>query len=684
MGNFKDEDKINDLRQRLYSRGGAPQKKEDYSLKSEPRKVPTSWQNPPRAIDVSNLEPVPKRVSEASGNQVIDQAVDSKVVNDGIDEAETFDQATDSDAEEIMPRKNTSRAYRKKIFLAGLGFFGLAIALSSLFFLLGSKSISGDNIAISINGPITIGGGEAIPLQIGVTNQNTVAIESATLIVTYPPDTQSAEEVGKGMTVERLPLDKINPGETLNIPMRAVVFGEENEEKTINAEIEYRVQGSNSTFAKQAEPHRFRIGSSPVVLSVDSIQKISSGQETTIKLKVTSNSTNALKDILVRADYPAGFDYTKADPSPVSNENIWKIDELNPGEETEITITGVVIGKETDEYAVHYSIGVSSDSNKLTLASVFTTATTNFVIEQPFIDVRLALNGDQSGSVAVETGKEIDLKILISNTLEDAIYDSKVVLNISGNAIADYQVDPGQGYYDSINNRISWESAEISNLREIRPGQEVELSLNLLPDANIKVAPQLAFDVDVRARRLTPDRVSEELIGSASGVAKVTSEATLLAEVARGTSVFTETGPLPPVANQATTYTVTFLAESGTNDISGTEITVSLPSYVSWQNQTSGAGVITFNETSRVVTWDAGDIDANQSKIAAFQVSLLPSVTQIGTNPVLINEQRLKATDLFTNEIIRTQKSALTTKFVAEVGYDDSIGEVRASDANNN
>lgn len=671
MANFKDEEKINELRERLYSRGqsssDSPNKAGDSLPPPEKPTVATSWKTSAKKMGGA--------VSAAAGaiakNNPLKQSTSPASPEDALSE-----EANDNN----MSNKKTSRAYRKIIILSGLGFFAVAVVFSSLFFLFGSKSISGENIAIDISGPFTLGGGEAIPLQIGITNQNSVAIESATLIVSYPPNTQSATEAGKSLTVERLPLDIVNPGETLNIPLRAVIFGEENDERIISAEIEYRVQGSNSIFAKEAEPLRFKISSSPVVLSVDSLKKISSGQEMEIVIKVSSNSATDLKDILVKADYPAGFDFTKSDPSPVSGENVWQIDELLPGEDASITLNGIVVGKETDEYAMHYSVGVSNDSNRLSLASIFTTASTEFVIEQPFIGVTLALNGDKSGSVAVESGEAVDIVIGVQNTLEDTIYDGKVLLNLSGNALSDYQVEARQGHYDSINNQVRWDHADVSSLRSLSPGGKTELRLALVPDPDIKVTPQLAFDVDVRARRITEDNVNEELVGTAAGVAKVTTEASLLSEAARGTSVFTESGPLPPVAEIATTYTITLLAENGTNDISDTEITAALPSYVSWLDQTSGAGKITFNETSRTITWNAGDIDANQSKIASFQVSLLPSISQIGTTPTLVGEQRLRATDRFTDEVVRTNSNPLTTSLAAEAGYDKRIGEVRATE----
>lgn len=659
MADFRDEERLKALRERLYARGGKGEEREAYKLKDEPQEVPTSWHKPPNSAGQQDIRTQQSHVNETPMPQSAPNVA-----------------FTPPDIDPMAQRKKKHH-YRLYVLLAGIAFFLLAVGVSSLLFILGGNSISGENIAVSISGPFTVGGGEAIPLQIGITNQNTVAIESATLIVTYPQGTHSATEEGRELFVERLPIESIQPGEALNIPLRAIVFGEENEEKIINAEVEYRVTGSNSTFAKEAEPLRFKIGSSPVVLTVDTLHKVSSGQESEVTLKISSNSPSPLTNLIVRAEYPNGFDFTKSDPAPVSGQNVWHIDTLSPEGDTSITIKGIVVGKEDDVYAMHFSIGVPNNQDQLSLSSVFSSASTEFEIEQPFIDVELVVNNNRTGNVAVESGERVDVRINLTNTTNDTIFDGRVELTLSGNALSDYEVTTSSGFYDSTKSTVYWDASSVDDLEEMPPGDEVSFNVTLKPDPDIEVTPQLAFDVSARARRVNEGNATEELVGTAASVAKVSSVTSLLSEVGRDTSTFSDTGPLPPVAEEETTYTITLLAQNGTNDIGDTEITASLPGYVEWLDETSGSGKITFNEVSRTVTWNVGSVDANQSKIASFQVSLLPSKSQIGTTPTLLGEQRLRATDRFTGSVVRTQTPALTTRMSEEAGYPKNIGEVQ-------
>lgn len=677
---FKDEDKIQALRDRLYARGKAPESRQKYVLKDHPKDAPSQWQEPPQSA------PVPKRVemppvSAPAPSATAAPASVPKTQAAPMQSAAPV--ATTAPQESAMlgdmganpPRRR--HRYRLKILLAGFAFFVLSVLVSSVFFIMGGNSISGENISVSISGPFTIGGGEVIPLQVGVTNENAVPIDSATLILTYPTGTQSATEEGRELFVERLALNTIKSGETLNIPIRAAVFGEENEEKQILAEVEYRVQGSNSTFTKEADPLRFKISSSPVTISVQALHKVSAGQETDIELTISSNSPTPLSDILVKAEYPSGFDYTSSEPTPVSGKNVWRIESLEPEQMTKLRIRGVVVGEEDDQFAMHFSVGLPNDQDRTALASVFSTATTDFLIEQPFIDVALRINGDPGSTVAVAPREPVRVDVVFKNTLRDTIYDAEVELTLSGNALSDFEVDSQDGYYNSSKNTVYWDGSRNGNLQEIDPGEEVRLAVRFIPDPDVERTPQLGFDVSASARRVTEGRATEDLVGTASGVVKVASVAQIITEVGRGTSLFTESGPLPPVAEKPTTYTLTFFTQNGSNDMGDAEVTATLPAYVTWLDQTTGAGSFTYNETSRVVTWKVGEVEANQSKIAAAQVSLLPSISQIGTTPTILSEQRFRGTDRFAGSIVRTNFPALTTRLAEEAGYPQDIGYVQ-------
>lgn len=115
--------------------------------------------------------------------------------------------------------------------------------------------------------------------------------------------------------------------------------------------------------------------------------------------------------------------------------------------------------------------------------------------------------------------------------------------------------------------------------------------------------------------------------------------------------------------------------------MTGATLTTALPQYVNWQNQTSGDGKIIFNPISKEISWTIGDIEAGKQKQIAFQISLLPSQTQVGTTPAVLAAQRFRATDRFTGAVVRDDGAPLSAELAEEAGFAEGNGEVRATGA---
>lgn len=630
--------KIDEIRSRLYQRGTNPPLRTEALLTDTPEAVPETWDQLRRPTSEPAATPEP---------------------------------TTAPATEPVVARRasKTRRRLRRNILLLGVLFFVGALAISTVVMLFGNNSISAENIAVSVNGPFTVGGGETINMQVGVTNANAVPISAATLILNFPEGTRRVDD-NSLLFVERISLETIRAGETVNVPVSAIVFGEENTTQTITVSIEYRVEGSNATFFREAEPYEYKISSAPVVLEAATNVQVSSGQETDIQLLVSANAQTALQDIVVTADYPAAFDYTLADPAPVRGQNTWRIASLEPGETTVISIRGIFTGSEQDELAMHFSVGAPTANDPTEIASVFNTVSTQVTIEQPFLDIVMELNGETGPIAVVEPGRSVNGQVRITNTLRDIIYDTEVVMQLGGNALADPAVNQTDGFYDSLTNEITWNAASTDRLTEIDPGETVILSFNLTPDESVTQTPTVTVSANVESRRVRESRVPERLVGSVEGTIQVASVPTLLSEARR------ISGPVPPQVNETTSYTISFLAETASNNLNEAVVTAVLPQYVTYVGETSGAGTISYNEANRTVTWEIDTVPVGQPAVGSFEIDFRPSVAQVDRVPVLMEEQRLRAEDAFTGSIVRATQQAVSTEMSTELGFSPDNGRV--------
>lgn len=662
MSDIKEREHIDELRRRLYERGEVmPEGVERHKLTPRDVEVSRGW----ATVAGTNVPPAPTPLPAEEPATTVAESTPAVHTHEPVP------------APVLPMTTKPKRRYRLFILVVSLLFFIVTAAVSSLYLFLGANQISAKNIGLTLSAPFTVAGGEMVSMQVSIANQNSVPISSTVLIVNYPSGTRSADEAARDLYEDRIPVPDIAPGQAVNIPVRAVLYGEENEEKEIKVAVEYRVEGSSGTFYKEIDPQLIRITSSPLVVRVSGVDKISSGQDIELRLLVQSNSATVQKDILVSASFPNSFTFEESQPEPDYGKNSWFIDELPPNGSKEIIVKGTVVGQADELSEIQVKVGNPDLSNQFMMGSVLSQTRFSYTIEKPFTGVVFTINGDSDGEAVLEPGVEAEVRVKVENTLSEPIYDMRVEVKPEGNLIRDDLLTVGDGYYDASARVIRHEVSGNSSLAEVGPGESREFTFRVKADPGQTTA-SFSVSANVFARRVNEDRASESLIGTARAEAKYSAKPTIGAELGYDNGPFSDTGAIPPIAEKATTYTVTLVAEAGVNDMTGAVMTTSLPQYVSWLDVTKGDGKVEFNPVSKQLKWTVGDVSANSKKTLVFQVSLLPSVTQVGRTAIVIAEQELKATDRFTNVALRVKGDALSNELSTELGFVRDNGIVQA------
>lgn len=638
------QEKIEEMRRRLYDRNAQVGQDLRHTLSDEKIDVSRDW----------------------SGGQVVNRA-NVTDLRKGIAAADE----PLSEPVEVKPKRH----YRGFVLSGSLLIFIFVAAITSLLLYFGFNQVSGDNIEILIKGQSLVGGGETMSLEVAITNQNTVPIDSATLVLRYPTGTRSTGDSPRNLFEERIPLDIVAPGEVQTVPVRVAVFGEENAEKKIEATVEYSIEGSDGTFYKDAEPFIFRISSAPLVLRIENLEKVASGQSTEVVITVVSNASTPLHDVLITASYPNGFDFEKSEPAPIYGENVWRIDELLPEQTTTIKLQGLVTGLTDETFRINFAAGPANPDNQYLVGSVLADSRADFTIERPFIDVQIGVNGDVDRSVILAQDEVGRVVVTIKNTLEEAVYDMAVEVVPGGNALKEDSITSGNGFYDSNRKTVRWEVANNPSFDRILPGEErkLEFEVNQGPT---KTGSAFDMVVNVYARRVSEDSAIETLVGTVKAEAKYSSKIALGSQVGRDSAGFVDQGPIPPKVGDETTYTLTLVAEAGANNVQNTVVETSLPLYVDWLNLHEGEGTVTYNPVSKKLQWAIGDIAAYERRELSFQVAFRPSISQIDLSPVLLNTQTMRANDYFTGVLLQATVGAVTTQLSKEMGYGPDNGKV--------
>lgn len=556
----------------------------------------------------------------------------------------------------LRPRPPRRIRWSEIAFIGSIAFFIIAALFAAFLFFSGNNTVSTRNVDIAVDGPVSLRAGEVMTLQVVITNRNTVPMELADLVVEFPSGTRSETDIAVELPRLRESLGTIQPGESVNKTIRAVIFGSAETEAKTNITVEYRVPSSNAIFFGEEE-YSLAISQSPASIVVEGLEEIISGQETTLTVTVSSNVPDVLKDMLLVVDYPPGFAFSSGSPEPFIGENVWRLGDIDAGGERAVTIRGSFSGEDGDERVVKFETGSEKENVDGEIAAPLAAGETVVTLAKPFVSASLALGGTVTTEYVAERGAEVRGDIRYTNNLASRVQDLEVIVAINGAILDRASVNPERGFYNSSQNIITWNKETNQEFGDLPAGASGVLTFSL---ASVPMEigsfrnPEIELEISVRARRISEENVPETIESNSTARIVVGTDLVLQSSVT-GT-----VGPLPPVADQNTTYTVNWTASNNTNAVANASASAVLPSYVQWEG--SNDSNISFNAVGGIITWNIGDLEAGEARNTSFAVTLTPSVSQIGNRVTIISDQRVYGFDRFARTQLERVLPSLITK----------------------
>lgn len=570
----------------------------------------------------------------------------------------------------------------KKFVSISVWFFVIAAIGVGVLWWRGGNIIGGDNIVIDASLPVAVAGGEAFKTTFTISNNNKVPIEDATLFIEYPAgfySTINGEEIPR--TTKTLGL--IGSSQTITENVDAFVYGEENTQKEVVLILEYRITGSSATLKKSTTYH-VKILSSPVKMSLGMLKEASSGQEVEMTLGIESNNRTPLQDLLTEAVYPSGFIFKSADPAPSFGNNLWDINTLVAQEKRVIKIKGVMSGQEGEEKITKISIGSKRKDDGRSIGVAYNMVDETLVIKRPFLGVDLTIDGDNSPEHPVSYGKGVRVDIAWQNNNPTKIADAVIEVKLKGMALNRYSIAPSMGgFYRSSDDTIIWEKMGSPELAVIEPGARGRMNFNFSPKifgvdtGSIIKNQEILIEVGARARRTSELNVSEEVTTFTMRKVRVETDVHLTVRGLYFSGPFGNTGPLPPRVDQETTYTIVWTVRNTSNNVANIFVKTTLPIYVKWLGKVSPESEdMSYDENESSVSWRAGRLPSGGTREAAFQISFLPSLSQLGQIPFLTGDSTLTAFDEFTKTEVTDRKSPIKTMLSSDPQFSASQGIV--------
>jgi len=565
-------------------------------------------------------------------------------------------------------------SFFKKFFFFSLAFFVLAIGYASYMFFVGNNTVSAKNIDIFVQGSTFIGGGEELPLTIEIANRNNSSLEQVDLIVEYAKSSAETQNVER----QRQTIGTISAGGKKEVEIKAVIFGEQGSVRPIRIAIEYRVEGSNAIFIRE-KIYEVTISSTPVDLAFNAPTDASSNQDFSFELKVRQNATEPLSGMLLKLHYPPGFQFGSAVPAPTFGNDVWNLGDLSPGAESKIAVSGKMLDVFPGEEKVfRASVGLSSLTNKDEIEIALNSSEHSVTIEKSSVEARLYINGAYNKQSSVGAGSSVAGEIRYANNLETSLRDVQIRAKLSGSAYGQKGVEVRQGFYNSVENLITWDKNSLRELSEVNPGEQgsVEFSFFPLPlYSSSGLIKDPAIDIEVSVSGISSGTEREELTSRERQSVRIASELGFAARALYYSGPLKNKGPIPPKVGQETTYTILWSLTNTANNVSNATIRTSLPPWSKFLGPIAPENAsISYDASTKEIVWNVGEIPrgagiTGADITAAFQVSFTPSLSQVGTAPTLVNDAVLTGHDDFANVNVRVNKASLNTRLGSDPSF---------------
>ena len=547
---------------------------------------------------------------------------------------------------------------------------GILIVVAAIIW--GRSSFVRSRVELNLKVPDNIASGEEIVLTIEYKNNNRVALNDAHLILNYPTGIFSPE--GKEIFQDSRSLGTIGKKSEGKEEFKIRLVGEKGEIKNIVARLDYKPQNINSHF-ENSNSLRVEINTILIEINIEGSEKAVAGQEISYLIEYKNKTDETAENLIIKLEYPENFQFKGAEPSPKSEieNNIWEIESLKANEKKTINLNIVLSGQEMENKVLRALIGKIDDDNFLQYSQ------SEFITQISPAPIALLLNIDGiNEECKLDAGQRLKYRINFKNNTDVALSELILKAHLKDSIFDVREIDlDDKGFFDSRTNTITWSGADINALNLLEPNQSGEVSFSILIKDPL---PIISFNdknfkanviAEIQTLTIPAKFAGTELKFERELSCKINSQLTLRAKAYyyEPLSGIYNTGPIPPRVDSLTTYTVHWQITNTANDLDNVQVRAVLPQGINWSNyqiNKSNKGQVYYNERTKEVVWEIGRVSAGIGVTMAsyelvFQIGLTPSINQVGTVPILINESSVEGKDLFTANTLKSSAIEINT-----------------------
>src|SRR3989338_4045731 len=364
--------------------------------------------------------------------------------------------------------------YNYNKLLKWLVLLALLLAIVSfLSFWFGSPSFSESGVKLDIEGPAQAAVGDEVVYKLKYSNTTKLDLNNMIFKFTYPDDSVVLKDgVVTNNLSETFTVDQLSPGQETIREFRAFLVGDRGNIKTAKAELSYRAGDLRTVFEKTAS-FSTTIISLPISLTLSAPPNSVPGQVVNYVLDYRNETSSDINDLRFEFDYPDGFIFQRATPSPNEGNYVWNIPVLKQGSGERISITGILNGKEGETKTISVALKRKIGDQYVN----YEKAETSSVIGNTLLGVSVLVN--DSSDYSAFAGDDLNYTVKYSNNSNYNLVGVNLTVKLEGEMYDISTLDTKGGFYDAANGTILWNASTVSDFANLAPNKKGQVSFSV-------------------------------------------------------------------------------------------------------------------------------------------------------------------------------------------------------------
>ncbi|MDD4607467.1 MAG: hypothetical protein PHS07_04050 [Patescibacteria group bacterium] len=568
-----------------------------------------------------------------------------------------FTQSVDSSKPEKYLNYKKKKVFDLSILLIVLGLVGTSFFF---WFIFKAKSLPID-LQISLQ-QSEAKSGQEITYQIKYENNSDRVIKDLNLSLKLPENfylTQTPPNFN--LENKSIYIGDLLPGANNQLEIKGQIWGEVGKEQALMAILSCG-PGEEKKYTQCLARHEVILKDSLMQIDVSLPDKIFNQSDFEINLNYYNQTKTEIEQLKLNFDWPENFTLISYDDGLIQRAGEWQINNVQAGQQGSFKLIGRVSYPQQDE---NQQIDLKWQG-KIVLQDqeiLQQQDQKNLELNFPKLNVKLETLNNLTN---LSLGQEAEFKLTCLNQEDINLTNLKLKVDLPTRY---FNLATAQGENLNLEDQTI-----VFNLADLKIGQQGEFNFKVKTWSNVDFKSQeenLYIVIQPKAEYQLAD---ENYVITAMGDKlnlPLNSKLTLIAQARYFTPQGDQLGigPLPPQVGLATRYWVFLHGLNTTNQVNDVTIQGFLSQQADWTQRTSVSQgqAFTYDPQIKQFTWQIGDLKPHTGQVypeaqAAFEVEIIPQITDVGQTLSLIDNLTMSGVDNFTGKRLSLSLGKIDTQ----------------------